>query len=453
MIKEFFENIFANAKARADDPFIGPFVVSWVLWNWNHFVLIFFGEDKVSIRVGNLYDYFSNAKFWQLNAFFWLPLISTVIYIFIIPWVKFYLNKISIFANKMLHSQAVNAELEKIWEQKKLNEAILLSDPSKRFLEKVVETKLDIEAENARALELMNKQRLIDLEYSKSMADKIRAEASSAEAQKKIEELSLITTQALANESVLKEKTAEVENKSAENKARTSGLKYELEAAKLRSQIKANTFPSLYVFVDELSNSFAKKNIFPNISFLSNIVALVFGYSDVEKLLKDEDFTNETFEGVEYVFLDEKVLSRSIETFILFNPGVKVNVDSITVLNCIKDSFERLPYKFVNLEDLKDLAFEYAEGNRLELFHSGELTSVLSSNNSDFKDIIVDDINEYDFSEGFSSDFRMLVEVAMIGDDSDYERSIPVKVEVRSEVVLGKYALGEFEFTEVVDLD
>lgn len=43
-LEDIWSSISSNTKARVSDPFAGTFILSWVLCNWNHLALLFWGR-------------------------------------------------------------------------------------------------------------------------------------------------------------------------------------------------------------------------------------------------------------------------------------------------------------------------------------------------------------------------------------------------------------------------
>lgn len=85
MLEALKEEVKAVALSRFNSPFIGAFLVSWLLWNHRMLFALF-----ASIPLGQRFHYIDEVLYPTAEAFaayhFIGPAISTLIYIFIMPW-------------------------------------------------------------------------------------------------------------------------------------------------------------------------------------------------------------------------------------------------------------------------------------------------------------------------------------------------------------------------------
>lgn len=143
IIDDICASIAGNAKTRINDPFIGTFICSWLVCNWNHLSLLFWGEGKVTERINIFYSYLAETPKWAWNHVFIIPLVIAIIYLFLFPWLSMLINFLQHWANEKLHKQAVDRELIKIDQQKNLNKEKLKANPNKQFLEQLVQQDID----------------------------------------------------------------------------------------------------------------------------------------------------------------------------------------------------------------------------------------------------------------------------------------------------------------------
>src|SRR5690606_24348529 len=135
---KFFEDLLTsiagNTKARVNDPFFGAFILTWALCNWNYLAVLFWGEGSASKRIDDFYKYLVGSEFFSLNTIFFVPLLLTIFYLFLFPWLSFAMKFLQKNANDTLHKQAVDNEIRKVFQQEELNKARLRSNPDKQFL-------------------------------------------------------------------------------------------------------------------------------------------------------------------------------------------------------------------------------------------------------------------------------------------------------------------------------
>ncbi|CAI1883175.1 MULTISPECIES: hypothetical protein [Serratia] len=143
IIDDICASIAGNAKTRINDPFIGTFIISWLVCNWNHLSRLFWGEGKVNERIVIFYNYLYETPMWGWNYVLLIPLAITLFYLFLFPWVSMSMNFLQHWANEKLHKQAVDRELIKINQQKNLNKEKLKANPNKQFLEQLVQQDID----------------------------------------------------------------------------------------------------------------------------------------------------------------------------------------------------------------------------------------------------------------------------------------------------------------------
>ncbi|WP_340611443.1 hypothetical protein [Xenorhabdus bharatensis] len=120
IIDDICSSIAGNAKTRINDPFIGTFICTWVICNWNPLSLLFLGEKKITERINFFKEYLSGTPLLEWNYLLTIPLSITLFYLFIFPWISLKINAIQRLVNEKLHNQAIDIELNKTIEQKKI---------------------------------------------------------------------------------------------------------------------------------------------------------------------------------------------------------------------------------------------------------------------------------------------------------------------------------------------
>ncbi|MDC0611363.1 hypothetical protein OAP63_11545 [Vibrio sp.] len=191
IIEDLCSAIAGNAKTRINDPFIGTFICSWIVCNWNNLALLFWGEGKAGERISVFYIYLSQTPFWELNRLFFIPLLIALFYLFIFPWISLLIKFIQHWANEKLHQQAVGRELTQITQKENLNKAKLRADPSKKFLGQVVQQEIDKTEEIIEHIRQRSERLKAKAQEAKEALKEQEAKRKEAEAQEKSSQLDL----------------------------------------------------------------------------------------------------------------------------------------------------------------------------------------------------------------------------------------------------------------------
>ncbi len=85
MVDSLKEEVKAAALSRFNSPFIGAYLVSWLLWNHRMIFALFSG-----LPLGQRFHYIDEVLYPTANTFalyhFLGPTLSTLVYIFLMPW-------------------------------------------------------------------------------------------------------------------------------------------------------------------------------------------------------------------------------------------------------------------------------------------------------------------------------------------------------------------------------
>jgi len=80
-MKELFSSLTEAFNERVKSPLFGTFILSWMIYNWQLFVLLFGSDEPIETTIRTM----------QLNMIEWdsysIPLIFTLLYIFASPWI------------------------------------------------------------------------------------------------------------------------------------------------------------------------------------------------------------------------------------------------------------------------------------------------------------------------------------------------------------------------------
>nr|MBF4349416.1 hypothetical protein [Vibrio anguillarum] len=89
LVDDIFSSIVGSAKIRVSDPFIGTFMCSWVVCNWNYLALLAWGEGNATERVSAFYIYLTQTPVIGCNSLFVFPFLIALFYLFVFPWLSF----------------------------------------------------------------------------------------------------------------------------------------------------------------------------------------------------------------------------------------------------------------------------------------------------------------------------------------------------------------------------
>jgi len=131
MIKEAWDSFKDNIKERVSNPFLGTFVLVWLIHNWKVVYAFFFFDQELKMQTK--IDYFN--KYWRENDFFWNLICVALITIGILIITYFFLalsrylskifeNIIIPFINKISKGKIVTSEIH----QRSLDQIELLKE-------------------------------------------------------------------------------------------------------------------------------------------------------------------------------------------------------------------------------------------------------------------------------------------------------------------------------------
>lgn len=434
VLDDIWASIKGNIKTRINDPIIGAFVVSWALCNWSILLLLFFGTEKLEVRVKNI-----SLDIGVLNeplliltnpSIFILPFVLTIIYIFFLPALA---HKIEVKLRPIhisRHDHTVDLDLNKAIKQKELNKARLRANPNNEFLAKELE---------------------IDIDKEKSEAEQSRANAETAknlQAESKAKaELSKTNAQIARNEqteSEAKANAAEIDLKKRKTQAATEQRTLAISTEKQKAELASHRFPSAYLFIELLSESAKSDDVVIPLSILTSSFAILFGYSDFNALLRDKNFTNENLESMEYVLLDSDRLTSEFSD-LLDEEGIE-SYDSEWLIGHLEIVFDSLPYKLIYPETLAEDIREEIDCTSSDLLQNEGLSAGMADANAYFEE--VDEIILGDY--GYDDDNEVFI-VKLNGSASGAHRKehdmpgpgIDIFIEASCRAIIGRYGLQE----------
>ncbi len=83
-LKDLWASLIAGIRDRTTNPLTVAFVISWCLWNFQFFVVLF-GDGSAALRLKAIEEMYLNVKEALTGGAFLYPLISAVLYVFLYP--------------------------------------------------------------------------------------------------------------------------------------------------------------------------------------------------------------------------------------------------------------------------------------------------------------------------------------------------------------------------------
>ncbi|HHX8938958.1 TPA: hypothetical protein ACVPL5_000846 [Yersinia enterocolitica] len=427
IIDDICASIAGNAKTRINDPFIGTFICSWVVCNWSHLSLLFWGEGKVTERISIFYNYLSETPKWEWNLVFTIPFVIAISYLFLFPWLSIFINFLQHWANEQLHKQAVHRELIKINQQKNLNKEKLKANPNKQFLEQLVQQDID--------------KRNEILGHMKQRSS--RLETKTIEAKEKAKEQDAKTQEAESKASLL---ILDLEKKNKQ--AELEKIRFESDSAKARATHATHRFPSAYFLMLKIEESLSEDAIKISLNALGSIVAALFGYENFEELLNDKNFNNETLGKVEYVYYDDE-LAKRLEQIVLDEDSDNEDFSADLIFNHFEMLFEDAPFKLIAGDNLAEECKDEFERNPYDIFNGDGTSGAIAESDTFFDNIEDISIEHFDFDNGFHAELSANASGHHLKEEGVPGRSMTVSIIMQCEVLVGKFGLGSIEQGEI----
>jgi len=96
-IGNFFQSVYDSYRDRIKSPFVGSFVLSFLIFNWQVFAILFYSEWPLHCRIEWIEEHF----YKESNV--WYPVLIALFYILILPYINLFFDWIlSIYSNQKL---------------------------------------------------------------------------------------------------------------------------------------------------------------------------------------------------------------------------------------------------------------------------------------------------------------------------------------------------------------
>lgn len=427
IIDDILTSIAGNTKTRISDPFIGAFICSWTVCNWNHLSLLFWGNEKINDRINIFHNYLSETPMWGWNYILVIPLVIASFYLLLLPWMSWLIKFLQHWANEMLHKQAVERDLIEINQQKNLNKEKLKANPDKQFLEQLVQH--DIDKRNEILLHVRQRTS--------------RLEAKSIEAKQKAREQEAKTQEAENKTSSLK---LDLEKK--ERQTELERIKFESDSAKARATHASNRFPSAYFLLMKIEESLSDDDIKISLNSLGSIVAALFGYDNFEGVLNDKNFNNEILSKVKYVYYDDE-LAKRLEQIVLDENSDNEDFSADMIFSHFEMIFDGIPFKLISGDHLAEECKEEFEKYPNDIFDNDGTSGAIAESNTCFDNVEDISIESFDFDDGFYTELSANASGHHYKEEGVSGRTMTVSIIMKCDVLVGKFGLSSIEQGEV----
>lgn len=350
MFQDLVKSWFSDNKVKITSPVLGAFMGAWVLFNWKHFLLLFWGKGDLEVRL----TVFEKVVTWS-NCSMWLwPLLVALLYAFGLPYLNVLSHKLLKNAEEWRHDEVVDIDIIKAKKKAELNEELYRGDPANDYL-----------GDKLKA----------ELKQKNAIADKARADADKAAAESK----EAIAKQEKAESEAQQEKTKASEAQRKEDREQRS---HEIAKAKHHQEIVNSHFPTLYLFLDTLSKSLMEDDLHVSIGLMSEALATCFGYDNVDAMLTDDAFTISQLEELTCVVYDDSQLLHDLKNVIQKH---KEPIDEGALFDHLVEMFELVDkFRFISSDLMEDVAKEFIDdtSNVFELVDHEAVSGPIAETNA-----------------------------------------------------------------------
>lgn len=427
-INDILQSISGNTKTKIEDPFIGAFLGAWIICNWGNLALLVWGEGSAAERISKIGSHYQEMKIWDFNSLLAIPVLMTVVFIFVFPWISLLLKSIQKFANERLHKQAISVEVGKVQQQETLNKLRLKADPEKEFLAQSV--KLDIEKEKELAEQLKLQTEKLKEETDAAKASSEAAAAAAKEAKSRANQAEL--------EEVKKKVSAELEKQ-----------RFSVASAQLKSAQASNRFPSVYSLMHKIEEGLKEDGIQLSLAGLGNILAMVFGYDNFESLVHDENFNNKTLAQVSYIYYDRDEFALLLETIVQNESADNEDLSAGILFDHVMSIFDNDQFKLLPNDEIEEVCREVCEKMKYDLLNGYELSGPIAESDTFYDEVEIGELDDITFDKGLRVTFSGSASGTYRRDSDVPGRDIEFSIEIKNALIVGTRGLGEFEQGDV----
>jgi ribosomal protein L12E/L44/L45/RPP1/RPP2 len=427
-LDDILQSISGNTKTKVDDPFIGAFIGSWIVCNWNHLAILIWGDGTTKERINALSTYLKETDALAFNTIIVIPLLMTTVFLFAFPWASLFLKSIQKFANDRLHQQAISIEVNKTKQQEALNRQKLLADPDKKFLEQNVQLDIDRRKEIIEQLKL------------RSVKLKENAEAAAAASE---------AAAAAATEAKSRAKQAQLEEEKKQQNSVIERQRFTVASARLKAAQASNRFPASYSFMHAIEESLKADGVQLSLAGLGEIVAIIFGYKNFQSLVFDENFNNEKLSQVKFIYYDPAGFASSLENIVQDEGSDNEDLTPDLLFDHVISIFDNSEYKLITEDQVEEVCRDIGDKHKYDLLQGEELSGLIAESDTEYDEIEIGDLESITFDDGLKVLFSGSASGTHRKEHDVPGRDIGFSIEIKNTLLLGTRALGEFEIGEV----
>ncbi len=432
-LKDLIASLYSHVDTRINNPVLGTFSAIFFIINWHQFTILIFGSDKIESRVAQFKSFIENISLNQISCIAFL----TLSYLLILPLINHAIGFVQGLIEHKRYTSNISQEVKNENERGRLINSRYKAEhqneiAAQEILEEIALSNERIEQQKILTERLSDSYKsaksIIQSMYEKSQV--IRAELDRALLEKET------YAQKLSRENFIKERER---------------LSYERLKLQVEEKRKISQLTLSFYLINELHLSLIAHSIKISFSGLGSIIASLFGYASFSKLLEDENFDSESLDSVKYIIYDESLISQI--TSILENEELSGSVDSYTVFESLEVIFSsKFEIKILTEEETGEKIQETLEtGNELyDLTNYDEVSSSMAETNAFFDSVEDLQVITSSLEENyFDVDFECVLTGTTHEDKPFCGDKINISFISRSEVILGKNALGDSTIEEV----
>ena len=116
-MKELIKNLFDTSSERIKSPLIGSYITAFIIFNWRPILVLFLSDATIECKINQINQSYSNEEI------FLYPLLISIFYVLILPWINIGIDWLLASANKKKISKANDSKIQLLTQKK--NEALL----------------------------------------------------------------------------------------------------------------------------------------------------------------------------------------------------------------------------------------------------------------------------------------------------------------------------------------
>jgi hypothetical protein len=360
-MKDIFTSWAKDNQIKITSPVIGAFISAWILFNWDRFLLLFWGEGKLPERLKQFQETtnFSDYQFW-----FW-PLLVALIYVFGLPYLNILTQKAKKHAELLRHNEVVDTDITKEIKLAKLNEEKYKSNPDNDYLGQKIK---------------------YELEQKEAEAKKAKAEAEKKQSEAEISAAEAKETASRAEQESSKEKSAKLDLEKQQRSAEKEKHSHELTKSRHINELATLRFPTAYQYIYRLSEDLAELGYILKLDTLANVIAITFGYTSAEKFITDNNFTQDALSDLSFVVYDSSKFINELKG--VLDADKTSEIDENELFDFITQIFETIDHcKLISSDILEEEAASFIEENNNDILNLDEVISCFAETNAFFDEV------------------------------------------------------------------